>query len=83
MYATVRSALEDLPREMRIALLMRERQGLSYEEIARDMDVPASTARRLVFQARTAIDDRLRATQPREPGSEAARPARAAAPAEP
>ena len=49
-------ALHLLPQDLREALIMRERDGLSYEEIAEVMDCPIGTVRSRIFRAREAID---------------------------
>jgi RNA polymerase sigma-70 factor (ECF subfamily) len=52
----VQSAIESLPDELRAAILFREIDGLSYEEIAHAMDCPVGTVRSRIFRAREAID---------------------------
>ena len=42
------------------AIVLRELEGLSYEEIAARMDCPVGTVRSRIFRAREAIDRRLR-----------------------
>jgi RNA polymerase sigma-70 factor, ECF subfamily len=69
MRNSVRDTLARLPRELRAALLMREHDGLSYEEIAAVLKCPVRTVRSFVFLARTAIDERLRALAPLEPAA--------------
>lgn len=69
MREAVRATLARLPRELRAALLMRESDGLSYEEIAAVLKCPVRTVRSFVFLARTAIDERLRALAPLEPAT--------------
>ena len=58
--ATVNSAMEALPEELRQAVTLREIEGLSYEEIAEVMDCPIGTVRSRIFRAREAIALRLR-----------------------
>src|SRR5690606_7713450 len=58
--ATVNSAIEALPEDLRTAIVLRELEGLSYEEIAATMDCPVGTVRSRIFRAREAIDRRLR-----------------------
>ena len=58
--ATVNSAIEALPEDLRTAIILRELEGLSYEEIAAAMDCPVGTVRSRIFRAREAIDRRLR-----------------------
>jgi RNA polymerase sigma-70 factor (ECF subfamily) len=56
----VNAAIESLPEELRTAIVLRELEGLSYEEIAAAMDCPVGTVRSRIFRAREAIDKRLR-----------------------
>lgn len=56
---TIKSAIEKLPEEMRIAITLREFEGMSYEEIAEAMDCPVGTVRSRIFRAREAIDSKL------------------------
>ena len=58
--ATVNSAMEALPEELRQAVTLREIEGLSYEEIAEVMNCPIGTVRSRIFRAREAIAERLR-----------------------
>jgi RNA polymerase sigma-70 factor (ECF subfamily) len=57
---TVNSAIEHLPEDLRTAIVLRELEGMSYEEIAAAMDCPVGTVRSRIFRAREAIDKRLR-----------------------
>lgn len=56
---TVEDAIRNLPEELREAIVLREIEGLSYEEIARAMDCPVGTVRSRIFRAREAIDGRI------------------------
>jgi RNA polymerase sigma-70 factor, ECF subfamily len=56
----VNAAIEALPEDLRTAIVLRELEGLSYEEIAAAMDCPVGTVRSRIFRAREAIDRRLR-----------------------
>jgi RNA polymerase sigma-70 factor, ECF subfamily len=56
----VQAALDDLPEELRTAVVLREFEGMSYEEIAAAMECPIGTVRSRIFRAREAIDKRLR-----------------------
>lgn len=58
--STIFSALEHLPEGLRVAITLREIEGLSYEEIAEAMDCPVGTVRSRIFRAREAIDQQLR-----------------------
>lgn len=57
----VSAAVEALPEAHRMAIMYREIDGLSYEEIAAAMTSPIGTVRSRVFRAREMIDYRLRA----------------------
>ncbi len=52
---TINRAIEELPPELRRAILLREVKGLSYEEIAQVMDSPVGTVRSRIFRAREAV----------------------------
>jgi RNA polymerase sigma-70 factor (ECF subfamily) len=56
---TVEDAIAGLPEELRVAIVLREIEGMSYEEIARAMDCPVGTVRSRIFRAREAIDGRI------------------------
>jgi RNA polymerase sigma-70 factor (ECF subfamily) len=58
--STVNSAIDALPEDLRTAIVLRELEGLSYEEIADAMECPVGTVRSRIFRAREAIDRRLR-----------------------
>ncbi len=57
---TVNRAIEELPEDLRTAIMLRELEGMSYEEIATTMECPVGTVRSRIFRAREAIDKRLR-----------------------
>src|SRR5690606_17294209 len=57
---TVEEAMAALPEELRTAIMLREIEGPSYEEIAGIMDCPIGTVRSRIFRAREAIAERLR-----------------------
>jgi RNA polymerase sigma-70 factor (ECF subfamily) len=56
---TVQQALDALPEDLRTAIVLRELEGMSYEEIANAMECPIGTVRSRIFRAREAIDKRL------------------------
>jgi RNA polymerase sigma-70 factor (ECF subfamily) len=56
----INKAIEDLPQELRTAILLREIEGMSYEEIADAMDCPVGTVRSRIFRAREAIDKKIK-----------------------
>ncbi|KLN95818.1 RNA polymerase sigma factor RpoE [Moellerella wisconsensis] len=51
--------IESLPEDLRMAITLRELDGLSYEEIAEVMDCPVGTVRSRIFRAREAIDSKV------------------------
>jgi RNA polymerase sigma-70 factor, ECF subfamily len=55
----IKTAIDKLPEEMRVAIMLREFEGMSYEEIALAMDCPVGTVRSRIFRAREAIDNKL------------------------
>jgi RNA polymerase sigma-70 factor (ECF subfamily) len=57
---TVRHAINALPADLRMAITLREIEGLSYEEIAEVMECPIGTVRSRIFRAREAIDSELK-----------------------
>ena len=57
---TVNVAMEALPDELRMAITLREIEGLSYDEIAEVMGCPIGTVRSRIFRAREAIAEKLR-----------------------
>ena len=56
----VNRAIERLPEDLRTAIVLRELEGLSYEEIAESMNCPIGTVRSRIFRAREAIANELR-----------------------
>jgi RNA polymerase sigma-70 factor, ECF subfamily len=57
---TIFSTIEGLPEDLRTAIMLREIDGLSYEEIAVAMDCPIGTVRSRIFRAREVIDDKIK-----------------------
>ncbi|HMX15954.1 MAG TPA: RNA polymerase sigma factor RpoE [Rhodocyclaceae bacterium] len=57
---TVNAAMDALPEDLRTAIMLREIDGLSYEEIAQTMDCPIGTVRSRIFRAREAIAGKLK-----------------------
>ncbi len=57
---TMSKAIAQLPEDLKKAIVLREVDGLSYEEIAEQMDCPIGTVRSRIFRARDAIDLALR-----------------------
>jgi RNA polymerase sigma-70 factor, ECF subfamily len=64
----VNEALEALPEELRRALILREMEGLSYEDISEAMDCPIGTVRSRIFRAREAISTRIKPMLDRQTG---------------
>ena len=56
---TLNSAIEALPDDLRIAITLRELEGLSYEEISDAMECPIGTVRSRIFRARESIEEEL------------------------
>jgi RNA polymerase sigma-70 factor, ECF subfamily len=56
----VNRAIERLPEDLRTAIVLRELEGLSYDEIAESMNCPIGTVRSRIFRAREAVADELR-----------------------
>jgi len=57
--AVIQSSIEALPEDLRMAITLREFEGMSYEEIATAMDCPIGTVRSRIFRARESIDNNL------------------------
>ena len=56
----VESALNELPDELKAALMLREFDGLSYDDIADVLGCPVGTVRSRIFRAREAVDQRVK-----------------------
>lgn len=52
--------IDALPEDLRTAIVLREMEGLSYEEIAQTMECPIGTVRSRIFRAREAIENNLK-----------------------
>ena len=57
---TILTAMNKLPEDLRVAITLREVEGLTYEEIAEAMDCPIGTVRSRIFRAREAVDIKLK-----------------------
>ncbi|MFZ5655006.1 MAG: RNA polymerase sigma factor RpoE [Pseudomonadota bacterium] len=57
----VEAAIGSLPEDLRVAITLRELEGLSYEDIANVMGCPVGTVRSRIFRAREAIDQKVSA----------------------
>lgn len=64
----VNAALEALPEELRMAITLREMEGMSYEEIAQALECPIGTVRSRIFRAREAISQRIKPMLERQSG---------------
>lgn len=56
----VNRAIERLPEDLKTAIVLRELEGMSYDEIATAMNCPVGTVRSRIFRAREAIAADLR-----------------------
>jgi len=52
-------AIHALPDDLKTAIILRELDGMSYEEIAETMDCPVGTVRSRIFRARDAIGKKI------------------------
>ncbi|GAB4397474.1 MAG: RNA polymerase sigma factor RpoE [Rhodoferax sp.] len=64
----VEAALQSLPEDLRQAIVLREVEGLSYEDIALAMGTPLGTVRSRIFRAREAISAKVRPLLERQSG---------------
>lgn len=56
---TVQRAIQALPEDLRTAIILRELDGMTYEEIAQTMECPVGTVRSRIFRARDAIGKKI------------------------
>ena len=56
----VHDSIQALPKDLKQAIILREVEGLSYEEIAEKMNCPIGTVRSRIFRARDVIDNALK-----------------------
>lgn len=59
LQAVILAAVDDLQEDLRTALMLREFDGLSYEEIAEIMACPVGTVRSRIFRARETIEKKM------------------------
>lgn len=64
----VNAAMDALPEELRMAITLREIEGMSYEEIAQTLECPIGTVRSRIFRAREAISARIKPMLERQTG---------------
>lgn len=57
--ARIRAALDELPEYHQVAIVLREVEGLSYEEIAEIMNCPKGTVMSRLFHARRKMQEQL------------------------
>ncbi len=58
--ATMSKAIAALPDDLRVARILREVEGLCYEEMSEKMGCPIGTVRSRIFRARDAVDQVLK-----------------------
>ena len=63
MESVIYRAIGDLPEELKVAVTLREFEGLSYDEIADVMECPVGTVRSRIFRAREAIEKKIAAIE--------------------
>jgi RNA polymerase sigma-70 factor (ECF subfamily) len=56
----VRQSIEALDHDMRVALVLRDVNGMAYEEIAAVVKVPLGTVKSRIARAREQVQERLR-----------------------
>jgi RNA polymerase sigma-70 factor (ECF subfamily) len=56
----IENALSAMPAELSVALIFREFDGLSYDEIAKVMECPIGTVRSRIFRARELLDNTIK-----------------------
>ncbi len=57
--AEVKRAIQDLPEEFRIPVVLSDIEGLSYAEIAEILDIPVGTVKSRLFRGRRRLQQRL------------------------
>lgn len=71
MRDTIDKALATLPDELRVAVTLRDVQGLDYKEIASVLDVPIGTVESRIFRGRQRLKPLLEPLRPRTSGGRA------------
>ncbi|MCF6288655.1 MAG: RNA polymerase sigma factor RpoE [Proteobacteria bacterium] len=62
----VHDSIAELPEDLKQAIVLREVEGMSYEEIAKKMDCPIGTVRSRIFRARDAVENALKPLRKKE-----------------
>ena len=60
LQSVISAAIKNLPEDLRTALILREFEDLSYEEIADIMDCPVGTVRSRIFRARESLEEKIK-----------------------
>ena len=68
MRDAIDKALASLPEEMRVAVTLRDVQGLDYREIATVLDVPIGTVESRIFRGRQRLKPLLEPLRARDSG---------------
>jgi len=58
--SVINDAVSELPEDLRTALMLREFEDLSYEQISDIMDCPVGTVRSRIFRAREALEEKIK-----------------------
>lgn len=58
--AVIFEVIRELPKELRTAIMLREIEGLTYDEISSIMSCPLGTVRSRIYRARDAIEKRVK-----------------------
>ena len=59
LHEVILKAMNDLPKELREAITLREIEGMSYDDMAIALKVPVGTVRSRIFRAREFIESRM------------------------
>ena len=59
LHEVILKAMNDLPKELREAITLREIEGMSYDDLAIALKVPVGTVRSRIFRAREFIESRM------------------------
>ncbi len=76
-------ALEHLPDDLRVAVVLRDVADLDYAEIAETLDVPIGTVKSRISRGRAALAAHLRLDDDHQPGTPGNRPGPAERPTDP